>query len=188
MLLVLSFSDKPMALKQEEQHLQPQLKLICRIMNALQYLRHYNPEKFRNNFLMTFSQFLNVRNWKKFSIHQRSSSKHYIYYGDTKQTLLKRNNGKISVLVYRKPTHTNRHLHYSSHHQRTCTKSVISSLFNKVYSIITNKNDLTKENARIKQVLKENGNKQSIISKIFKRITNNHSFFQLKEQTQATII
>ena len=103
------------------------------------------------------------------------------------QTLLKRNNGKISVLVYRKPRHTNRHLHYNSHHQRTCTKSVVSSLVNKAYSIVTNKNDLTKENTRIKQVLKENGNKQSIISKIFKRITNNHSFFQLKEQTQATI-
>ena len=43
-----------------------------------------NPEKFRNNLLMTFIQFLNVHNWKKFSIHQRSSSKHYIYYGDTK--------------------------------------------------------------------------------------------------------
>ena len=32
-----------------------------------------------------------------------------------------------------------------------------------------------KENARIKQVLKGNGYQESIISKIFKRITNNHS-------------
>ena len=31
-------------------------------------------------------------------------------------TLLKRNNGEISVLVYRKPTHTDQYLHYSSHH------------------------------------------------------------------------
>ena len=35
-------------------------------------------------------------------------------------TLLKRNNGKISVLVYRKPTHTDQYLHYSSHHQTSC--------------------------------------------------------------------
>ena len=27
-------------------------------------------------------------------------------------TLLKRNNGEISVLVYRKPTHTDQYLHY----------------------------------------------------------------------------
>ena len=31
-------------------------------------------------------------------------------------TLLKRNSGKISVLVYRKPTHTDQYLHYNSHH------------------------------------------------------------------------
>ena len=63
-----------------------------------------------------------------------------------------------------------------------------SSLFNKTYSIITNKDDLYKENARIKQVLKENGYQESIISKIFKRITNNHSLPQSNQLTQATDI
>ena len=48
-------------------------------------------------------------------------------------TLLKRNNGEISVLVHRKPTHT---LHCSSHHQTSCKESVISFFR---YSIITNK-------------------------------------------------
>ena len=104
-------------------------------------------------------------------------------------TLLKRNNGEISVLVYRKPTHTDQYLHYSSHHQTSCKKSVVSSLFNKAYSIITNKDDLHKENARIKQVLKENGYQESIISKIFKRITNNnHRLSQSQKLTQATDI
>ena len=82
-------------------------------------------------------------------------------------TLLKRNNGEISVLVYRKPTHTDQYLHCSSHHQASCKESVVSSLFNRVYSVITSKDDLHKENARIKQVLKENGYQESIISKIF---------------------
>ena len=72
-------------------------------------------------------------------------------------TLLKRNNGEISVLVYRKPTHTDQYLHYSPHHQTSCKESFVSSLFNRAYSIITNKDDLHKENAKIKQVLKENG-------------------------------
>ena len=53
------------------------------------------------------------------------------------------------------------------------------------YSIITNKDDLTKENVRIKQVSKENLYQGSIISKIIKRIANNHSLFQSKQQTQA---
>ena len=103
-------------------------------------------------------------------------------------TLLKRNNGEISVLVYRKPTHTDQYLHYSSHHQTSCKESVISSLFNRAYSIITNKDDLHKENARIKQVLKENGYRESIINKIFRRITNNHSLPQSQQLTQATDI
>ena len=77
-------------------------------------------------------------------------------------------------MVYRKPTHTDQYLHYSSHHLTSCKKSVVSSLFNSAYSIITNKDGLHKENARIKQVLKDNRYQESIISKIFKRITNNH--------------
>ena len=44
--------------------------------------------------------------------------------------------------------------------------------------MITNKDDLTKENARTKQLLKENGYEESIISKIFKRIADNHSLSQ----------
>ena len=31
-------------------------------------------------------------------------------------TLLKQNNGEISLLVYRKPTHTDQYLYYSSNH------------------------------------------------------------------------
>ena len=57
----------------------------------------------------------------------------------------------------------------------SCNESVASSLFNQACSIAVNKDDLTKENARIKQVLKENINQESIISKVFKRITNSDS-------------
>ena len=46
---------------------------------------------------------------------------------------------------------------------------------NRAYSIITNKDGLRKENTEIKQVLKENGYQESIISKIFKRITLNNN-------------
>ena len=60
-------------------------------------------------------------------------------------TSLKPNNGKISVLVYRKPTHTEQHLHYSSHHQTSCKKSFVSSYFNRAYSFITNKDNLCKK-------------------------------------------
>ena len=93
-------------------------------------------------------------------------------------TLLKRNNGESSVLVYLKPTHTEQYLHDSSHHQASYKESVVSSLFNRAYPITTNKDDLHKESARIKQVLKENGHQESISNKIFGKITNNHSLPQ----------
>ena len=91
-------------------------------------------------------------------------------------------------MVYRKPKHTDQYPHYSSHHQTNCKESAVSSLFNRACSVITNKDDLHKENARIKQVLKENGYQESIISKIFKRITNNHRLPQSQQLTQATDI
>ena len=60
-------------------------------------------------------------------------------------TLLKRNNGKISVMVNRKPTqHIDQYLHYSSYHRRNYKESVVSFLFDRAYSIITNKDYLTK--------------------------------------------
>ena len=68
----------------------------------------------------------------------------------------------------------------------SCKESVASSLFNRAYSIITNKDDLHKENARIKQVLKENRYQEGIICKIFRRITNNYSLPQSQQLTQAT--
>ena len=37
-------------------------------------------------------------------------------------TLLKPNNGEISVLLYRKPTQTDQNLHYNSHHQKVARK------------------------------------------------------------------
>ena len=103
-------------------------------------------------------------------------------------TLLKRNYGEISVLVYRKLTHTDPYLHYSSHHQTSCKESVVSSLFNRTYSIITYKDNLHKGNARIRQVSQENGCQESIINEIFKKITNNHSLPQSQQLTQATDI
>ena len=62
-------------------------------------------------------------------------------------TLLKHNDGNISVLVYKKLTHTDQYLPYSSHYQTSCMEGIVASWFNRAYCIITNKEDLAKENA-----------------------------------------
>ena len=81
--------------------------------------------------------------------------------------------------------HPDQCLYYSSHHQTICEESVVSSLCNRAYSITANKDDLYKENTRIKQVLKKKGFQETIISKIFKRITKNHNLSQSQQQTQG---
>ena len=82
--------------------------------------------------------------------------------------LLKCNTGKITVLAYRKPSHTDQYLHYCSLHETKYKESDFSSLFNRAYFIITNKENLTNENARIKQVLKIMDIKKALLLKSLK--------------------
>ena len=140
---------------------------------------------------MTFILSLNVHIWKTFSIISTTVIKILSLEESNGEleflhTLLKQNNGEISVLVYRKPTIlTNT---YTAAHQTSCKESAVFSLFNRAYSIFTNKDDLHKENARIKQVLNENGYRESIINKIFRGITNNHSLPQSQQLMRITDI
>ena len=54
---------------------------------------------------------------------------------------VERVDGKISTAVYRKPTHTNRVLSFSSHHPLSAKRSVVLSLYERVSSHY-NENDV----------------------------------------------
>ena len=62
--------------------------------------------------------------------------------------------GKVSVSINRKPTHTERHLPFSSHHPLSMKKSVMSSLLRRVDYV---SEDSEKEVNHVMSVLKENG-------------------------------
>ena len=80
--------------------------------------------------------------------------------------------------------HTDQYLHYNSHHQTSCKETIGSSLFNRAYSVITNKDDLTKGNAKIKHVLKEKDIKKSLLVKSLKSL-----LYKLKYQiSRITIV
>ena len=62
-------------------------------------------------------------------------------------TLVQRNPDKtISVKVYRKPTHTNQHLNYTSHHSISAKQSAITALFDRADNVISVKKTTNKKN------------------------------------------
>ena len=69
-------------------------------------------EQFVDDAYKTFHHTNNLHQNIKFTMEEESNAK--LAFLDT---LLKWKNGKISVLVYRKPTHTDQYLHYNFHHQ-----------------------------------------------------------------------
>ena len=81
-------------------------------MNVMQYLRHYTLQKFGINLLMTFMIFLknffhhinNLHQNIKFTMEEESNGELAFL-----NTLLKRNNVRISVLIYKKSTPTDQY-------------------------------------------------------------------------------
>ena len=67
----------------------------------------------------------------------------------------RREDGSLDVSLYRKPTHTNRYLHFESHHP-THMKRVVRCLHDRAREISTQDN-LQKEVDHLARVLKQNG-------------------------------
>ena len=101
-------------------------------------------------------------------------------------TLIKRNDdGSISILVYRKPTHTDQYLNFHSNHQVSAKESVVSALFTRADNIISEPTDLRTENERIIKVLTDNDYNKQIIAKVRRNIEKgNHSNAQNKEDKE----
>ena len=69
----------------------------------------------RTNFEKFFCHMNNLHQNIKFTMEKEGNGERA--YPDS---LLKRSNGKIYVQVHRKPTHTDKCLHYSFHHETSC--------------------------------------------------------------------
>ena len=118
----------------------------------------------------------------KFTIEMETNSR--ILFLDT---LIKRNdNGSISILVYRKSTHTDQYLNFHSNHQVSAVKeSVVSALFTRAGNIISEPTDLRTENECIIKVLTDNDYNKQIITKVRRNIEKrNHNNVQTKEDKE----
>ena len=113
----------------------------CHVDDVFSVIRNSNPHDF---------QHINSLHPKtKFTMETEQNSQ-LPFLG----TLIQRNNDNtISVRAYRKLTHTDQYLKFTSHHLAIAKKSVITSLFDRAKNIISNPSNQEKEENHLTAVL-----------------------------------
>ena len=71
--------------------------------------------------------------------------------------------GSLDVTVYRKPTHTGRYLHYTSHHPVHVRRGVVRSLYDRARRIVSEEGNLKEEFTHLNNVFHENGYPEKFI-------------------------
>ena len=85
-------------------------------------------------------------------------------------TSVQQNHGKtISVKIYRKPTHTNQYLKYTSHNSTSAKQSVITALFDRVDNVVLKEKDKIEEKHHILAALQQNGYPKEFIQRTVKK-------------------
>ena len=84
-------------------------------------------------------------------------------------TLATMKNGIVIIDVYRKPTHTDRYLDYSSHHEKRHKIDTVFTLLNRAFNLPSTTDGKSKEIQHVTNALKVNGYPSSIIFNILKK-------------------
>ena len=127
-----------------ERHVDDAFSILCRC-NLGQFFQHINSLHLKTKFTMEKEENLTI---------------------PFLDTLIQQNqDGTISVKVYRKPTHTDQYLSFTSHHSTRSKQSVITALFNRAENAITNNTELKQEQQHITKVLQSNGYSKQFIDK-----------------------
>ena len=94
--------------------------------------------------------------------------------------------GSLATCVYRKPTHTDRYLQYSSHHPVNQKVSVARTLFSRANSIASNNEKKIEKFHQITTTLKNNGFPSNKCS--FKKYLKNYNFRKTEKLKRFTSI
>ncbi|XP_072039088.1 uncharacterized protein [Amphiura filiformis] len=89
----------------------------------------------------------------KFTFEQESQGQ--IPFLDT--LIVKKDDGTVKLLVYRKPTHTDQYLNYQSHHPLHQKLGVVRTLYNRKDTIVTEEQDKEEEEKKIQEALQTCG-------------------------------
>jgi len=71
--------------------------------------------------------------------------------------LVRREDGSVKLLVYRKKSHTDQNLNFSSHHPLNHKLSVIRTQLERCYSIVTEEDDRKKVEEHVAKALNKSG-------------------------------
>ena len=89
----------------------------------------------------------------QFTVEQEKDGK--LPFLDT--CIQRKEDGSLDITVYRKPTHTDRYLHYSSHHPQHVKRGLVKCLFNRAEEITLDTGNLRRERRHLTRVLQTNG-------------------------------
>ena len=89
----------------------------------------------------------------KFTFEKESEGK--LPFLDT--LIVRKEDGSLKLLVYRKPTHTDQYLNYESHHPLHQKLGVIRTLFDRKNNIVTEEDDKREEEKKVREALETCG-------------------------------
>ena len=89
--------------------------------------------------------------------------------------VLRELDGRITTSVYRKPTHTDHHLAYDSHHPQSVKRGIVKCLYERAKRLVTKPSVISEEKKHLSSVLVSNGYPFSFLQKLTKTGKPNNS-------------
>ncbi|XP_072048492.1 uncharacterized protein [Amphiura filiformis] len=117
----------------------------------------------------------------KFTFEKEENSQ--IAFLDT--LIVKRQDGSVKLLVYRKKTHTDQYLHFQSHHPLQHKLGVIRTLMDRKDKVITEEADKLVEEQKIKEALKICGYPEWAFKDVNKKTANKKDQSQRRQPPEA---
>ena len=79
--------------------------------------------------------------------------------------VLREPDGRLTISVYRKPTHTDQYLAYNSHHPQSVKRGIVKCLYERAKRLVTKPSIISEEKKHLSSVLVSNGYPFSFLQK-----------------------
>ena len=89
--------------------------------------------------------------------------------------VLRKPDGRLTISVYRKPTHTDQYLAYDSYHPQSVKRGIVKCLNERTKRLVTKSSVISEEKKHLSSVLVSNGYPFSFLQKITKTGKPNNS-------------